>query len=91
MAESTVAQHSPGPWHVNGLDTILCVNHSIAKVFHPEADAKLIAAAPDLLSTLIFAEKYLRAAVADGALMNCAIPVSVAHERAEAEIQAALA
>ena len=44
--------HTPGPWTVNGGDTILCVNHSVAKVFHPESDARLIAAAPELLEAL---------------------------------------
>ena len=47
-------EHTPGPWHVNGVDAILSVagNRSVAKVYHPEADAKLIAAAPALLEAL---------------------------------------
>jgi hypothetical protein len=46
--------HTPGPWHVNGRDAIISIkgNRSVAKVYHPEADAKLIAKAPDLLTLL---------------------------------------
>jgi hypothetical protein len=46
-----MAEHTPGPWHVNGLDTIMSTkgNRSIAKVYHPELDGRLIAAAPTLL------------------------------------------
>ena len=45
---------TPGPWHVNGIDAILSIegNRSIAKVYHPEDDGALIAAAPDLLAAL---------------------------------------
>ena len=45
-------EHTPGPWHVNGVDAILSVNRSVAKVYHPDADAKLIAQAPALLEAL---------------------------------------
>ncbi len=56
--------HTPSPWHVNGVDTILSVagNRSVAKVFNPESDAKLIAAAPDLLAALKQAETRLEQA-----------------------------
>ncbi|KKK49654.1 hypothetical protein LCGC14_3132890 [marine sediment metagenome] len=55
-------EHTPGPWHVNGVDAILSVkgNRSVAKVYHPEADARLIAAAPELLEALEHAESGLR-------------------------------
>ncbi|KKK88900.1 hypothetical protein LCGC14_2738530, partial [marine sediment metagenome] len=34
------------------IDAILSVNRSVAKVYHPEADARLIAQAPALLAAL---------------------------------------
>ncbi len=48
-------KHTPGPWHVNGIDAILSVagNRSVAKVYHPEADARLIAAAPAMYDLLV--------------------------------------
>ena len=60
MAESKIARHTPGPWHVNGIDAILSTNgnRSVAKVFHPESDASLLAAAPAMLDVLkLVAEK----------------------------------
>ncbi len=54
MEHSMTDKHTPGPWHLNGVDTIISVkgNRTVAKVFHPEADARLIAAAPELLEAL---------------------------------------
>jgi hypothetical protein len=50
------AKHTPGPWSLNGVDCILSVhgNRTIAKVFHPSDDARLIASAPDLLEACRF-------------------------------------
>ncbi len=54
MADTQSSTHTPPPWHVNGVDTIMSVNCTIAKVFHPERDAQLLAAAPELLDALQF-------------------------------------
>ena len=65
--------HTVGPWHINGVDTILSVsgNRSIAKVYHPEDDAHLIAEAPTLLG---WAKRFQ--AVAEG-IANGSYPASV--------------
>ncbi len=57
--------HTPGPWHVNGVDTIVSVkgNRTIAKVYHPEDDGNLIAAAPDLLAALELAARVLESSI----------------------------
>ncbi|KKL28792.1 hypothetical protein LCGC14_2371640 [marine sediment metagenome] len=54
MADTQGSAHTLGRWHVNGVDTIMSVegNCTIAKVFHPERDAQLLAAAPELLDAL---------------------------------------
>ncbi len=46
--------HTPGEWHVNGIDTVVSVegNRTVAKIYHPESDARLIASAPELLEAL---------------------------------------
>ena len=46
--------HTPGPWHINGMDSIVSVrgNCTVAKVWRGGEDAALIAAAPDLLAVL---------------------------------------
>ena len=43
--------HTQGPWTINGIDTVLSAsaNRTVAKVYRPEDDARLIAAAPELL------------------------------------------
>lgn len=51
------AQHTPGPWHVANGVQIRSERHQIAKVWmmrngEGNANAKLIAAAPDLLEAL---------------------------------------
>lgn len=48
------AQHTPGPWHVSNGVQVRSERHQIAKVWmmrngEGSANAKLIAAAPDLL------------------------------------------
>ena len=60
--------HTPGEWQVNGIDTILSVegNCTIAKVFHPERDARLLAAAPELLDALREAESAMFHVFTDG-------------------------
>lgn len=47
-------KHTPGPWHINGIDTIMSIgaNRTVAKVFNPQNDTCLIAAAPELLEAL---------------------------------------
>ena len=46
--------HTQGPWTINGIDTILSAsaNRTVAKVYRPVDDARLIAAAPELLAML---------------------------------------
>ena len=57
----TQTTHTPGPWHVNGIEAIFSVigNRSVAKVYNPESDARLIASAPDLLAACEQVLSYL--------------------------------
>lgn len=74
-------KHTKGPWKYVGKPSDMHLvetgdsQWNIALVQTKE-DAHLIAAAPEMLEALELAEKYIRAAVSDGALQDCALPVS---------------
>lgn len=64
------ANHTPGPWHAGGNGTIIYANDgwgvANATVFHwrqepgtAEANARLIAAAPELLAALEWAVRFI--------------------------------
>lgn len=52
-------KHTPGPWSVNGGDEVW-IGNRICIYVGDENDARLIAAAPDLLDALIDAVEYLK-------------------------------
>lgn len=52
-------KHTPGPWSVNGGDDVW-IGNRICIYVGDENDARLIAAAPDLLDALIDAIEYLK-------------------------------
>lgn len=65
------AQHTPGPWHLNGRTTIETEDLFIASAYYQtsdggEANARLIAAAPDLLQALQKIVTYCECAPARG-------------------------
>lgn len=58
------SEHTPAPWHVDALDgTVYAANHRT--VPQNDADARLIAAAPDLLAALAEAAPRLEQALID--------------------------
>lgn len=79
-----MSKHTKGPWIIKdeyGIQIVSMTAHPeklefIAKDVCNLNDAQLIAAAPELLEALQYAEKYIRMAVSEGALVNCALPVS---------------
>lgn len=70
MKTTTKSQHTPGPWKVTGGETSfypMAVRSEVSQIceFHTwdvqkEANARLIAAAPDLLEALKAAQNWLR-------------------------------
>lgn len=69
--------HTPGPWHVDddgairtrdGRDVVAAFDH---RVVVADADARLIAAAPDLLAALEAAHGYFVLFGADRAIAIC--------------------
>ena len=73
-------KHTRGPWVADSRGLIYqeSNNRGIARLVSDGCgyDSALIAAAPELLEALALAEKYIRAAVSEGALQNTALPVS---------------
>ena len=74
MDRDTKAGHTPGPWHTRGAGTerawVYAGNVAIASARHAsghdcEANARLIAAAPDLLEACIEALPYLETTAAE--------------------------
>jgi hypothetical protein len=58
-----MSNHTPGPWNVNGKQSIRGANSEyIARTNwqNGEANARLIAAAPELLEALMLADQHLR-------------------------------
>jgi hypothetical protein len=74
-------EHTPGPWHVDGRDVCAwdgktetticeCYAHTSIGRHDGEANARLIAAAPDLLAALTICSKELRIYWEAGATYN---------------------
>ena len=64
MTNATTLQHTPAPWHVDDEHGSLVIRNGglIADVgpAHKEANAKLLAASPDLLEACMTFERWLR-------------------------------
>lgn len=62
-------QHTPGPWSLEAVKDYLRHEDTGIDTEHPEAiaNARLIAAAPDLLAELDLAERVIRHAVQESA------------------------
>lgn len=54
-----VGKHTPGPWAVNGGDDVWIGNRTCVHI-GDEDDARLIAAAPELLEALISVDDFIR-------------------------------
>lgn len=86
----TQTKHTPGPWIAHSYVGAWCVIHSANGVFKNialvpggEADARLIAAAPDLLEALLVARGYTGYAQAepdDMALIDAALSKALGHD-----------
>lgn len=97
MGES---KHTPGPWKVSPTDDTVVIDATGAEVAavdgdynapdtwpQTEANACLIAAAPDLMNALKRAFSYVEAAVAkDGGIEHCQIEYRVDHDAVVAAI-----
>lgn len=84
---SKSAQHTPGPWFVHGGEAkdVCVVSRSglvtlVSRTHGDVANARLIAAAPDLLAALRIAADELEKAVARS------LPLSKAHLAAQAPV-----
>ena len=100
------AQHTPGPWHINPLfdysvnsekKHVTMVNVSVrgkeCDVDHPEAqaNARLIAAAPDLLEACKLAKQHLDAMRLESGMGNVLLPFEkAAFEQVDTALTAAI-
>ncbi len=83
MSNSMSTQHTPGPWHVNDAKGSRYIetgrDHAIARIIKDckssefDANARLIAAAPDLLFQLLAASNYIDALGGDSKSHRAAI------------------
>src|SRR3990167_8067760 len=64
VQEPTMTQHTPGPWNVDGAE-ITDGKEPLALCCSTEANARLIAAAPELLEALEACVEYIGAQWAD--------------------------
>ncbi len=84
------AKHTPGPWKHEGHGDITGTEngrkYDVACVYlriqagRQEANASLIAAAPDLLDALVAIDNALRAAWSNGSLPDSVIPAELAQQ-----------
>lgn len=102
MTTNTKAAHTPGPWETgklghnvqgaNGRLVAATMFVQFGNNSEDVANARLIAAAPDLLAALIECRRWLAKADADGAFANCVLPhgaTDYALPKADAAIAAA--
>ena len=70
-------KHTPGPWEIHpcGCGDPVCKDWVLKHPFRlSKADARLSAAAPELLDALDSASEWLAKAVLSGAFTHCAVP-----------------
>jgi len=83
-------QHTPGSWKIEGNRIVGANNLTVVDCYgamsgdDTRADMRLLAAAPDLLESLINAASWLQVAVNDNAFEDCAMPRAAAHVLAQA-------
>lgn len=81
------AKHTPGPWQYlpespENCAAIVAKTAFVCEFFcgPAEANARLIAAAPDLLDALVAIDNALRAAWSNGSLPDSVIPAELAQQ-----------
>jgi hypothetical protein len=79
-----VANSTPGPWDASGLTVYDTCLDEVAST-HTAADARLIAAAPDLLEALEAIERYLRQTPHHNALEAAAARAAIRKAKGEAQ------
>jgi hypothetical protein len=79
-----VANSTPGPWDASGLTVYDTCLDGVASA-HTAADARLIAAAPDLLEALEGLEAYLRQTPHHNALEAAAARAAIRKAKGEAQ------